>query len=153
MDGYSESEFLREKRRAIERMQELNRRSQLNDVPHQMPPTPSFIKVNNAGGYQTSKNTPRQSNRPETKANENKPPEASRQSRPPKHERTENQNSFFNLSSLLGANSSSHSGFNLPFLDTLKRDPDMTLILGMILLLSSENSDRLLLLALLYILL
>lgn len=45
------------------------------------------------------------------------------------------------------------AGFNLPLLDTLKIDRDTTLILGLLLILWSEKSDRYLLLALLYILL
>ena len=47
----------------------------------------------------------------------------------------------------------SKSGFSLPILDTLKIDRDTTLILGLLLILWSEKSDRYLLLALLYILL
>lgn len=42
--------------------------------------------------------------------------------------------------------------FKVPFLSDLGADSDMTLILGLILILSSEKSDKLLLLALLYIL-
>ena len=42
---------------------------------------------------------------------------------------------------------------NIPFLDKLKTDKDMGLILGLILILLCENSDKLLLLALAYILL
>jgi hypothetical protein len=45
------------------------------------------------------------------------------------------------------------SGFNLPFLETLKTDGDLTLILGLLLLLLSENADKRLLFALIYILL
>lgn len=42
--------------------------------------------------------------------------------------------------------------FKIPFLSDLGADSDMTLILGLIPILSSEKSDKLLLLALLYIL-
>ena len=45
------------------------------------------------------------------------------------------------------------SDFSLPFLKNLKIDRDTTLILGLLLILWSEKSDRYLLLALLYILL
>ncbi len=57
---------------------------------------------------------------------------------------TSNENSAFpfDLSSL-----------NIPFLDKLKTDKDMGLILGLMLILLCENSDKLLLLALAYILL
>jgi hypothetical protein len=44
-------------------------------------------------------------------------------------------------------------GFNIPFLDSLKTDTDLTLILGILLLLLSEKADRRLLFALVYILL
>ena len=44
------------------------------------------------------------------------------------------------------------SDFNIPFLSGIGIDSDMALILGLILILSSEKSDKLLLLALLYIL-
>ena len=45
------------------------------------------------------------------------------------------------------------SGLELPFLDNLKSDGDMTLILGLLLLLLSEKADKRLLFALVYILL
>lgn len=43
-------------------------------------------------------------------------------------------------------------GLNLPFLDSLKKDGDATLILGILLLLFSEKADKRLLFALIYIL-
>lgn len=42
---------------------------------------------------------------------------------------------------------------NIPFLDTIKKDGDVTLILGLLLLLFSEKADKRLLFALIYILL
>lgn len=44
------------------------------------------------------------------------------------------------------------SELNIPLLGNIKLDPDIALILGLVLILTSENSDKLLLLALLYIL-
>lgn len=44
-------------------------------------------------------------------------------------------------------------GVSLPFLEKFKTDRDATLIIGLLLILYSEKSDRFLLLALLYILL
>lgn len=44
-------------------------------------------------------------------------------------------------------------GVNIPFLDNLTKDGDATLILGILLLLLSENADKKLLFALIYILL
>ncbi len=45
------------------------------------------------------------------------------------------------------------STLNIPFLNSLKTDSDISLILGIFLILLAEKSDRLLLIALLYILL
>lgn len=45
------------------------------------------------------------------------------------------------------------SGLNIPFLENLKTDSDLTLILGILLLLLSEKADKRLLFALIYILL
>ncbi len=60
---------------------------------------------------------------------------------PPKPKpKPESQNSFL-------------GGISLPFLDNLKKDGDMTLILGILLLLLSEKADKRLLFALIYILL
>ncbi len=50
-------------------------------------------------------------------------------------------------------NNSFFDGLNIPFLDSLKNDSDMTLILGILLLLLSEKADKKLLFALVYILL
>lgn len=44
-------------------------------------------------------------------------------------------------------------GLNFPFLDNLKADSDLALILGILLLLLSEKADKRLLFALIYILL
>ena len=44
-------------------------------------------------------------------------------------------------------------GLNIPFLDKLKNDGDITLILGILLLLLNEKADKKLLFALIYILL
>ncbi len=55
-------------------------------------------------------------------------------------EKPKSENSFF-------------EGLSLPFLDNLKKDGDLTLILGILLLLLSEKADKRLLFALIYILL
>lgn len=44
------------------------------------------------------------------------------------------------------------SGFNIPFLSDIGKDSDISLIIGLLFILMSEKSDKLLLLALLYIL-
>ncbi len=50
-------------------------------------------------------------------------------------------------------NNSFFDGLNIPFLDSIKSDSDVTLILGILLLLLSEKADKKLLFALIYILL
>ena len=45
------------------------------------------------------------------------------------------------------------SGLNIPFLDSIFSDSDATLIIALLLLLLSENTDKILLFALVYILL
>ncbi len=51
------------------------------------------------------------------------------------------------------SNTTVFGALNIPFIDTFLKEKDATLILGLLLILLSENSDRLLLLALVYILL
>ncbi len=71
----------------------------------------------------------------------NKPPKPEPEpQKPPEKPKTENENSFF-------------GGLSLPFIDNLKKDGDLTLILGVLLLLLSEKADKRLLFALIYILL
>lgn len=132
MSELDNNEFLNEKRQAIERMRELNRRSAFKDTPHKMPPAPSFVKVNNS--YNSHE-----------KANFSQVPQ--RYNRP-KHEKREIHNTVSKENPPL----SIFGNGGLPFFKSLKTDGDITLILGLILLLASENSDRSLLLALLYIL-
>ena len=76
----------------------------------------------------------KRSTKPQNKAPEPKP------QKPPNIPKSENQNSFL-------------GGISLPFLDNLKKDGDMTLILGILLLLLSEKADKRLLFAIIYILL
>lgn len=45
-----------------------------------------------------------------------------------------------------------NKGFNLPFFESILRDGDTALIIGLLLLLMSENTDKKLLFALIYIL-
>ena len=49
-------------------------------------------------------------------------------------------------------NNSVLSSFNIPFLDSLSSDGDIALILGLLLILMSEKTDKTLLFALVYIL-
>ena len=119
----TESEFLRQSQAAVERMREMNARSQTSDGSrHKMPPVPSFVKVN-----ENRQNTQKESYAPDSSP----PPDTSRQ-----------KNS-----------QDAGGGLNIPFLDNILKDGDSSLILGLLLVLMSENTDKMLLFALIYILL
>lgn len=117
--------FLAEQQKAVERMMEMSRRSG-GSVSHRMPPTPSFVKM------------------PEDDLREDPPTKDTEQPRENQTKQTPKCNKNGNIPFL--------GNLQIPFLSSLKGDKDMTLILGLILILMSESSDRLLLLALLYIL-
>lgn len=91
---------------------------------HNMPPAPPFVKL---------------PDRPQNTAPVEEAPKQSA-SATPKSRQNDGITAFL-------------SGMNLPFLNNLKNDQDITLVLGLLLILISEKSDRLLMLALLYILL
>ncbi len=125
----TESEFLRQSQSAIERMREMNSRSQIaNNSPHKMPPAPSFVKINE------NRNTQNQHSRHTAPINDTQKPQ--NPSPPPKATQTQRTG----------------NGLNIPFLDNILKDGDSTLILGLLLVLMSENSDKMLLFALMYIL-
>ena len=85
---------------------------------------------------QTAIEQMRQMNRRSSNVTPQKEPEPE----PPKPPTNKPQNSFL-------------GNLGLPFLDNLKTDGDLTLILGILLLLLSEKADKRLLFALIYILL
>lgn len=91
---------------------------------HNMPPAPPFVKL---------------PDRPQNTATVKEAPKQSATT-------TQKTHQSDGITAFLG-------GMNLPFLNNLKNDGDMALILGLLLILISEKSDRLLMLALLYILL
>ena len=118
--------FLREQQQAVERMREMSRRS-VPSNPHPMPPTPSFVRL------------------PE---NESRNP--SRDSAPaptPMQEKAVTQPPH------RGNNNGSRSLFSGLLPKQFSFDSDTALIIGLILLLSQENTDRMLLYALVYIML
>ncbi len=121
-----QKEFLRQQAAATERMRRMHERSQFKDESHSMPPTPDFVRV----GARENMNMPQKSpahTQPKT--------ETKRQIESPVA-------GIWQTNSLFGDN----------FLTEKLRDPDTALILGLLLLLFSENADRRLLFALLYIL-
>lgn len=130
----TEQEFLQEQRRAIERMNEMYKGQQIKTGGYKMPPAPSFVKVNNNDSFlEKSANTTDKSPKNDTKDSHNQK----------------------NAANALNSNTKAKDfggGIGLPFLKNGFLDKDMSLILGLILILANEKADRKLLLALLYIL-
>ena len=120
----SNDSFMTEQQRAVERMMEMNRRSR-----------------ENREDFGNGHNMPPAPSF--VRLNENTQP-PKKHSAPPRE-----QEKFLPEAKAQPP----QSGFSLPILDSLKIDRDTTLILGLLLILWSEKSDRYLLLALLYILL
>jgi hypothetical protein len=122
----TQNEFARQQQAAVERMREMNARSQISqNQSHKMPPVPSFVKLNENSNNQNLKSD---------QENVNKASIPQPQSKP-KHNPNKNAN------------------MGIPFLESLLKDADSTLIIGLLLILMSENSDKIMLFALIYILL
>lgn len=134
----NQNEFVREQQAAVERMREMNARAQINtDTTHRMPPAPSFVRVNENRQYQKQDTYKNKNTATETNTKNNSTPLIQNQNSP--------QNKPHN-NSFLGE-------LNIPFLDNILKDGDSTLIIGLLLILMSEKSDKMLLFALVYILL
>ena len=133
----NQNDFLRQQQAAVERMREMNARAQINkDTSHKMPPVPSFVRL-------TENNNPQ---RQHTSSNQNNANEAIKNKR--------NQNTPTHTAQPKSSqNKSFGNSLNIPFLDSILKDSDSTLIIGLLLILMSESSDRMLLFALIYILL
>lgn len=124
----ADSNFLLEQQKAVERMREMNSKAKINgNSQHKMPPVPSFVKLS---GNNAAAEAP------------DFPPAASPQREIP----TESNNSKNETRGLF-------SDIKLPNLNNLLKDGDSTLIIGLLLILMSENFDKRLLFALIYILL
>ncbi len=134
----NQNEFMRAQQAAVERMREMNARAQINnDTTHRMPPTPSFVRVNENRKYQNGSAPKNQNSAPQTNSQNHSAPV------PQTKVVTQNKSQG---NSFLGE-------LNIPFLDNILKDGDSTLIIGLLLILMSENTDRILLFALIYILL
>ena len=134
----NDNDFMRQQQSAVERMRELSSRSVYSaDVNRPMPPVPSFVKVNGQ-----TQNADRRNNGYQSAAQPNYNKKENRPASSPvlKNENSPKTNSLF-------------EGLNLPIIDNLKKDGDMTLIIGLLLLLLGEKTDKKLLFALIYILL
>ena len=124
-----DNEFARQSKEAVEKMREMSSRATGNNRGQNMPPVPPFVRLQ--GNRQNT--PPQKSNTPptETAVPVNKPEAI----------KNDNQSSGF------------LSGLNIPFLDMLSKDTDVSLIIGLLLILMSEKADKKLLFALVYILL
>ena len=122
-----DSEFARQSKEAVEKMREMNARAAGSNAKQNMPPIPPFVRLQ--GNRQS---TPAQKQRQNTAA--------------PKISEPETNKSDNKSSGIL-------SGLNIPFLDMLAGDADVSLIIGLLLILMSEKADKKLLFALVYILL
>lgn len=146
----NENDFIRQQQAAVERMRELNSRSAYTaNINQPMPPVPPFVKVNGATPTPDRRNNDNQHTTQTNGQNTSMP-------MPPlKSDKTENKPLpppvFDNQNP--PKNNSLFEGLNLPFLDKIKKDRDMTLIIGLLLLLLGEKADKKLLFALIYILL
>ena len=126
-----DNEFARQSKEAVEKMREMSSRAAGNNRGQNMPPVPPFVRL--------------QGNR------QNTPPQRQRQNTPP----TETAVPVNKPEAIKNDNQSSGflSGLNIPFLDMLSKDTDVSLIIGLLLILMSEKADKKLLFALVYILL
>lgn len=112
----SNTEFMRMQQQAVERMREMSNRS-VKSTAHTMPPTPSFVKVEN---YNTAYKGGTTTGEKQIKTT---------------HTSNMHKNEFpLNLTA------------------RLRSEPDIALIIGLLLILWSEQTDKRLLLALIYIL-
>ena len=136
--------FNQNKRDAIKRMQEMQAKSIYNKA--EKPKSKEQPQSTIQSPKQSSQPSQQQSQRPTSKTQQQQSNQsafwenAHSQIQPQPQPQTKQQ------SNLLG-------GLNLPFLENLKTDGDLTLILGILLLLLSEKADKRLLFALIYILL
>ena len=131
-------EFMRRQQEAVEKMREMNARAVPNAGGQNMPPVPRFVRLQN--NRQNGRPQPqRQRQSPETQKPQNG--DTVLEQKEPQAPKAENKG--------LGI----LSGLNIPFLDMLAGDADVSLIIGLMLILMSEKADKKLLFALVYILL
>ncbi len=124
-----DKDFLLKQQAALERMREMNRRANINGGTHSMPPSPAFVKVGQAAKSNDTPTSPQSEE---------------------KISKREDRGAIKGfIDNLLSGNG---GDLGKPIFDKIGADPDMLLILGLVLILHSEKSDRMLLLALLYIL-
>ena len=128
----ADNDFIRQQQAAVERMREMNARSQQNGG-YKMPPVPNFVKLS-GNGQQNVRGNIQGEVRTQNKVREEAVKKQTDEI--PKNGGALN---FFD-------------GLDIPFLSRLKTDKDMSIVIGLALILFSEGADKTLLLALLYIL-
>lgn len=150
MDEHETREFLRRQADAAERMREMNARAAGNT--HRMPPMPSFVSspARNSGNSRRQ-NLPIPETAPE-REHEKESQGASQKTHDTRGSNSGSKRKSTGGNFEKGGIEGLLSGINLPFSDILASDPDISLIIGLLLLLYSENADRLLMCALIYIL-
>lgn len=127
----TDNDFLEQQRRAIERMNEMYEKQQIKSGGYKMPPVPSFVKVTNVEEQKNKETAPLKNNFTEEK----------------------NSTAYSkNNQNIVYKPTNSVANLKLPFLKGGMLDNDISLLLGLILILANEKADRRLLLALLYIL-
>lgn len=122
----NEKEFLNSQKAAIERMREMNSRSRFNDNRKNQNFSAPPVKPKGNTPEKNKENPPKPRPQPDQRKENNT--------------KKEHNNSIF-------------AGLNIPFLDKIMNDSDTVIIIGLLLILMSENADKRLLFALIYILL
>ncbi len=131
----NESDFKRQQQAAVEKMKEMNRQARsYNFSQNNSHPPKSSASIGNRQSNDTSQHT--QSNKQDFFTS--RPASQAKQQKNPLPDS--------------GIPLLSGGGLNIPLLDNLQRDGDVALILGILLILISENCDKKLLFALIYIL-
>lgn len=137
----TEEEFLRTQNAAVREMRQMNSRTS-NGTSGNMPPIPSFVRVPNA------QNEPRPQIRAGIQTENQKPSTHTAEH----NAKPENKQMRADADTNSGKINTPFGGIRLPFLDNLKTDSDLTLIIGLLLILISEKADKKLIFALIYIL-
>ena len=135
-----DNDFLLEQEQALERMREMSARA--TKSVEGMPPVPPFVRVPGEGNRTRQQNGQPHMPGPSSSSHRQNPRHAAAERAEKRPPAQQNHN---NMGGMPG-------GLNLPFLDAFKTEPDLSLIVGLMLLLLSENADKKLLLALVYIL-
>ena len=136
----NDNEFMRRREEAVEQMREMNSRATPTGAGQSMPPVPPFVEVQ--GNRQNRSNSSQQSRQ---QAKRQPAQEQSQNTQVPTSTPSTKQSNKPKNSGLLG-------GLDLPFLDMLTKEGDVSLIIGLLLILMSEKADKKLLFALVYIL-